>query len=111
MHRRILLILLAITSFLLLLETGLSAGEFYGVVRGRYHGPEPYYVGNPKRVEITQSAITFFPKGTTRSSTPLRWDDTRAYPYGYFGAQYRPYFVTHRNYTNDYSQWSLMRGY
>jgi len=104
--------LLTIALFSLSRSASLSAGEQYGWVKGRYHGPVPYYVGNPKRIEPSQSARAAF-AGSTISSSPLQQGDAspRAYPYGYFGAQYRPYSTWHRNYYNDYIQWSFSRGY
>lgn len=75
------------------LSTDLKAAEQYGWVNKRYHGPVPYYVGNPRIIEPNQD---IYP---------------RAYPYGYFGVHYRPYTVSHHNYYNDYSQLSYRQGY
>lgn len=111
-HRRILNVLLMITLFSLYISAGLSAAEQYGWVYGRYRGPVPYYIGNPKSIDIAQTAPVAVPARNVQSSQPLPSEASlHAYPYGYFGAQYRPYSVSFRNYYNDYSQTSYRRGY
>jgi hypothetical protein len=99
--RRILLVLFAISLFSIFQKDLLQAGDQYGWVHGHFRGPVPYYVGNPKPVD---------PHQKTSAALPVE-ASPRAYPYGYFGAQYRPYTVSHQNYYNDFSQWSFRRGY
>jgi hypothetical protein len=107
--RRYLNVLVMISAFLLSASAGLSAAEQYGWVYGRYRGPVPYYVGNPKSVDIVPAAVS----ANTNQSHPMPpgGANVPAYPYGYFGAQYRPYTVSNRNYYNDFSQLSFRRGY
>jgi hypothetical protein len=99
--RRISIALFAIFFFSLVHGSTLKSADLYGWVQGRYRGPVPYYMGNPKRIESAQSAPIVHPPEPS----------PRAYPYGYFGAQYRPYGVSSTNYYNDYNQWSFRRGY
>jgi hypothetical protein len=91
-------------------SAGLWAGDQYGWIGRRYYGPVPYYVGNPKLIEPSPSAAGTI---SMRSCPPQQSiAGPRAYPYGYFGAQYRPYTNSRRyNYYQDYSQWSFSRGY
>jgi hypothetical protein len=104
--------LLVISAFLLSISASLSAAEQYGWVYGRYRGPVPYYIGNPKSVEIAQTAPAAVSASTIQShSLPPGEAGLPAYPYGYFGAQYRPYTVSHTNYYHDFSQLSFRRGY
>jgi hypothetical protein len=49
----------------------------------------PYYAENPRKIPAAP----------------------QAYPYGYFGAQYRPYSVIHKGYYHDVFQWSYRTGY
>lgn len=112
LQRRILFFLSAITLFSLCSSADLWGAELYGWVYGRYHGPVPYYMGNPQVIEIAQSGPGAVAAGTAKSYPPVQGEAyPGAYPYGYFGAQSRPYSVTHRNYYNDFSQWSFRRGY
>jgi hypothetical protein len=107
--RRILNVLFAITLFSLIQPAGLSGAELYGWIHGCYHGPAPYYIGNPKNIDIAQTVPGV---GAIESYPALQGEASlHAYPYGYFGAQSRPYSVSHRNYYNDFSQWSFRRGY
>jgi hypothetical protein len=107
--RRILLVLIGIVLILQLRGLNLAAAEYYSWVHGSYYGPTPYYVGNPKQIDPVQATSA---AGASQSSpTQHSGVSPRAYPYGYFGAQYRYYTLSHKNYTNDYIQWSLRRGY
>ncbi len=109
--RWFLIVLLMIVLFSLSSAAGLRADEQYGWVRGHYHGPEPYYLGNPKRIEPAQTTPAVFSENTISSCPQPSNAVKHAYPYGYFGAQYRPYTAWHRNYYNDYIQWTFSRGY
>jgi len=111
-HRLILIVLFLISIFSLQQPSLLSAAEQYGLIHGCYHGPVPYYIGNPKSIDIAQTGSAVFPERKIQSYPSLQEEASpHAYPYGYFGAQYRPYSVSHRNYYNDFSQWSFRRGY
>jgi hypothetical protein len=111
-HRRILNMLLMVTLFSLYASADLLAAEQYGWVYGRYRGPVPYYIGNPKNIEVAQPVPVYVNAKTMQPSAPLpNQANMHAYPYGYFGTQYRPYTVSSRNYYNDFSQTSFRRGY
>jgi hypothetical protein len=110
--RRVLFIGIFAISLLALPQISeIQAGDMYGWVGRRYYGPKPYYMGNPRIIDpnpVTGGLQT----GTKRAPSQTAVDDSRkAYPYGYFGAQYRPYSVSSKNFYNDYSQWSYCRGY
>jgi hypothetical protein len=110
--RRILFVLFAIALFSMYASGRLLGAELYGWVSGRYHGPVPYYICNPKAVEISQPGPGAIAAGAVISNPSLSGGACpSAYPYGYFGAQTRPYSVTHTNYYHDFSQWSFRRGY
>jgi hypothetical protein len=110
--RRNLIVLFTITLFSLNQSAGLWGAELYGWVHGHYYGPVPYYICNPKVVEIARPGPGAVAAGAVISNPSLSGEAyPSAYPYGYFGAQYRPYSVTHQNYYNDFSQWSFRRGY
>jgi hypothetical protein len=111
-RQAILLVLLTIALFSLSLPSGLQAAEQYGWGHGHYRGPIPYYIGNPKTINPDKVTPPLYRSGVASSSpSTQREASPRAYPYGYFGAQYRPYVVTGSNYYNDFSQLSLRRGY
>jgi hypothetical protein len=97
---RFLIACVLVCLFSILQPASAQAGELYGWVGRRYYGPTPFYVGNPRGIEPGKAFPTLH-----NDSNP------HAYPYGYFGAQYRPYTVTQRNYYHDYDQWSFRRGY
>jgi hypothetical protein len=108
--RQFLIASVAIIGFALFPAAGLRAEQWYGWVHGHYHGPPPYYICNPKSVDPNQAAMAAYPNGPVpgaHQSEPC----PRAYPYGYFGAQAHQYTVWHRNYYNDFTQWSYRRGY
>jgi hypothetical protein len=106
---RNILVLSAIALFSLTQSAEVFGAELYGWIHGCYHGPAPYYIGNPKNMDIARTV----PGAGAIQSYPAQQGETglHAYPYGYFGAQTRPYSVSHRNYYNDFSQWSFRRGY
>lgn len=110
--RQILIVSIAIIIFALFPATGLKAEQWYGWIHGGYYGPVPYYICNPKSIDPDQAASAAYPSGGIVSPGSSQSEPCpRAYPYGYFGAQYRPYTVWHRNYYNDFTQWSYRRGY
>jgi hypothetical protein len=104
-------LLIVITMFVLSLTAtdNLLAGNIYGSI----HQDQPYYLDNPKRIEVEQTRNTSDPKsGNAVSAVAQSKLHPRAYPYGYFGAQYRPYSTTRtRDYFNSSWQWSFARGY
>jgi hypothetical protein len=109
--RRTVLALLTIAVFSLSAAGELFAAEYYGWIRHDYYGPAPYYLCNPKEVASketgpnTRGGAVWVNQSLTNGACPS------AYPYGYFGAQTRPYSVSHKNYYNDFIQWSFRRGY
>jgi hypothetical protein len=100
-RRCILLVLVTIAMVWISGSGNLHAEELYGWVHKTYHGPIPYYVGNPKNIDPYPYAYP----------PPQGIAGPRAYPYGYFGTQSRPYSVMSENYYSDFSQWSFRRGY
>ncbi|MGD0517009.1 MAG: hypothetical protein ABSA26_05680 [Thermoguttaceae bacterium] len=110
--RRILLFLFAMAFFALSASACLSGAELYGWIHGCYHGPAPYYIVNPKNMDIAQTAPHYAAERAIQSYPAQQGEaGLHAYPYGYFGAQSRPYSVSHVNYYHDFSQWSFRRGY
>jgi hypothetical protein len=109
---RILELLLAIALFTSAQQTMLKAEEQYGWVKGHYRGPVPYYIGNPRTIPIAEPRPVVL-NTKTKQPSPISQVEAspRAYPYGYFGVQYRPYSVSQSNYYKDFSQWSFRRGY
>jgi hypothetical protein len=111
-HRRILNVLLMIALFSLFASASVSAADQYGWVNGRYRGPVPYYIGNPKNIPIDQKAPVAVAAQANVPVAPMPRDGSlHAYPYGYFGTQSRSYSFSFRNYYNDYLQTSYGRGY
>jgi hypothetical protein len=60
----------------------------------------------PPRVRLVDRTVPYY-AGNPRPIPPR----PVAYPYGYFGAQYRPYFDLHRGYYYTYHQWTYSTGY
>jgi hypothetical protein len=113
--RRSFFVLFSIALFSLASSESVWGAELYGWIANHYYGPTPYYLCNPKTVAVIPpippkpgavptKAVIVNPS-LSGGACPS------AYPYGYFGTQYRPYSVTHQNYYNDYIQWSFRRGY
>jgi hypothetical protein len=108
--RRVSIVLLAFILFTLSQSTWLNAVEQYGWINGRYYGPTPYYIGNPKIIDVPPSQpITI--TGRRKQATTQIEPNHQAYPYGYFGTQSRAHSVFSSNYYNDFNQWSYRRGY
>ncbi|MBN2579496.1 MAG: hypothetical protein JXB10_10930 [Pirellulales bacterium] len=59
-----------------------------------------------RRVPLTDRTVPYY-VGNPRQPAPAR----QAYPYGFFGAQYRPYYVYHKGYYNNFAQWSYRTGF
>ena len=86
-YRQILMVLFLLSFFALQQPSLLSAAEQYGWIHGRYYGPIPYYVGNPRSIEITQTGSAVFPERKIQSYPSLQGEASpHAYPYGYFVA-------------------------
>jgi hypothetical protein len=81
------------------------AEQQYGKLSAYMRTPVPYYVGNPKTYSPKAYSYTRTVGNAFTKSVP------RAYPYGYFGAQTRPYSTQSAGYYNDYTQSSSGRGY
>jgi hypothetical protein len=60
----------------------------------------------PPRVRLADRTVPYY-AGNPRSIPPK----PAAYPYGYFGAQYRPYVDLHRGYYYNYFQRTYGFGY
>jgi hypothetical protein len=82
------------------------AGEPFGRLSASLRTPTPYYVGNPKLIPPKKETPFRAARYSSEQST-----GPHAYPYGYFGAQTRPYATKHSGYYNDFSQTSYGRGY
>ena len=112
LQRRILLVLFAIVLYSLSASADILGAELYGWIHGQYYGPVPYYICNPKVVAVGQPGPGAIAGAAVISNPSLSGGACpSAYPYGYFGAQTRPYSVSFRNYYNDFTQWSFRRGY
>jgi hypothetical protein len=59
-----------------------------------------------RRVHLVDRTVPYY-AGNPRPIVPAR----PAYPYGYFGAQYRPYSTLHYGYYREFYQWSTRAGY
>jgi hypothetical protein len=86
--------------------TNSFADQQYGRLSAYMRTPTPYYMGNPKLI-LPKANIS---SRTARNAT-VQTSERRAYPYGYFGAQTRPYSTKSAGYYNDYTQTSYGRGY
>jgi hypothetical protein len=86
--------------------TNSFADQQYGRLSAYMRTPTPYYLGNPKLI-LPKTNIS---SRTARNAT-VQTSERRAYPYGYFGAQTRPYSTKSAGYYGDYTQTSYGRGY
>jgi hypothetical protein len=109
---RKLTVLFATALFLLMQSAWVSGAELYGWIHGHYYGPAPYYLGHPKNVDVAQTAPVNGAERAVQNCPAMQGQaGPAAYPYGYFGAQSRPYSTSHVNFYHDFSQWSFRRGY
>ncbi len=98
-------LIIALAGFVLIASAA-PAGEPFGKLAPYWRAPTPYYVGNPKTIAQKRDV----PPQT------LQWARThtaypRAYPYGYFGAQARPYRYASSGYYNAADQTTFGWGY
>jgi hypothetical protein len=103
--RRFCLVLPLLAVFFLLSlspRASVSASEPFGLFRGRVLPAESYYANNPRVIP----PVSALPKASSGKEP-----NVQAYPYGYFGAQSRPYVISHRGSHNDFTQSSFRRGY
>ena len=100
-------LLLALLLFgLVAFATSAFADEPFGRLAPYWRTPAPYYVGNPKLI----LPKTDVPPRTAQHAR-LQSTGPHAYPYGYFGAQTRPYASKSFGYYEAYSQTSYGWGY
>jgi hypothetical protein len=83
-----------------------SAEEPFGRLAPYWRTPTPYYVGNPKLIEPKRDVP---PRTAQYARTHSAYP--RAYPYGYFGAQTRPYSYRSTGYYDTADQTTHGWGY
>jgi hypothetical protein len=83
-----------------------SATEPFGRLAPYWRTPTPYYAQNPRLIQPKKDV----PPQTVQKSRPQP-TGPHAYPYGYFGAQTRPYAAKSFGYYEAFSQTSYGWGY
>lgn len=84
----------------------ISAEEPFGKLAPYWRTPTPYYICNPKTIVPKRNAPP-----PTAQFTRTRITCPRAYPYGYFGAETRPYYYKSTGYYDSADQTTFGRGY
>jgi hypothetical protein len=82
------------------------AEEPFGKLAPYWRTPTPYYVCNPKTIMPKRNVP---PQTAQYARTHMTCP--RAYPYGYFGAQPRPYSYKSTGYYDSADQTTFGRGY
>jgi hypothetical protein len=60
----------------------------------------------PRRVPLADRTVPYYAENPRQIARA-----PQAYPYGYFGAQYRPYSIIHQGYYHEFFLWSYRTGY
>jgi len=92
--------------------TPATAGDLLARILGRGPSPPPAYLGNPKQIVPSQPAPhPYYPEHNVAGPWYGYGFGVPAYPWGYFGARYRPAVVSHHGYYGDFTQWGYRYGF
>lgn len=88
------------------------AGDLSGAPSRYWPIASPQSADSPKRYVTSPPGSTFYPQYRPYVYPPyVKPSGVSSYAYGYFGARYRPQYVSHTGYYGDLMQWSTPRGF
>jgi len=100
--------------FLLMLSqpTPVAAGNLLEWMRGHARARPPAYLGNPKQVAPSPPVPhPYYPEHNVHGPWYGYGFGVPTYPWGYFGARYRPAVISHKGYYGNFTQWGYRYGY
>ena len=110
-HRWPLVVLICSLAIGFLLHATATAGEGAFLLKGWAHRRLPDYWGNPQGVSVGPPGPHRYPEYNVSYPWYGYGFGVPTYRWGYFGVRYRPGYVCHKGYHDDFTQWGYRSGY